>query len=141
MLPYSSSARIGFRCAFQSRKVLTFRELHHSGSVVVQPGAGLIRDVRLGTKWLVVRCLGGSMGTFRALSVKWAAFAAVMLGATAVAVGPAIAQGGSGSLQQSSQDPAPMMGTPFVGSELRLARTGTGGVTYCPDENQDPRFV
>lgn len=34
-----------------------------------------------------------------------------------------------------------MMGTPFVGSELRLARTGTGGVIYCPDENQDPRFV
>lgn len=81
------------------------------------------------------------MGTFRALPVKWAAFAAVLLGATAVGAGPAFAQGDSGSLQQSSQSPAPMMGTPFVGSELRLAQTGTGGVKYCPDENQDPRFV
>ncbi|MBP2264681.1 hypothetical protein J3A64_000145 [Pseudarthrobacter sp. PvP004] len=78
------------------------------------------------------------MGTFRALAVKSAVLAAVLLSSTVAGLPPAVAKDGIESAPQASSYIPPIVGLPFVGSELTL---GITQFQKCKTEEAPNGFV
>lgn len=78
------------------------------------------------------------MQTFRALAVKSAVLAALLVGSTAVGLAPAVAEEGNEATPQASGFVPPIAGLPYVGSELTL---GLAQFQKCKTEDAPSGFV